>query len=149
GVSVVNALSARLEVEGHRGGYVWTQTYERGDQMGPLPRGAPATDTGTTITCWPDGMIFETTEWSFETLSRRMQEMAFLNKNLAIALTDERTADDGVQPRAARYQYEGGIADFVRYINNSKDPVHGSIIDFGEDADGISVEIAMQWTGAY
>ncbi len=75
--------------------------------------------------------------------------MAFLNKNLAISLTDLRTLDESGQPRAARYQYEGGIADFVRYINASKEPVHGSIIDFGEDADGISVEIAMQWTGSY
>jgi len=149
GVSVVNALSALLEVEVHRDGYAWTQDYERGDPMGPLERGAPADDTGTTITFWPDGTIFETTEWSFETLSRRLQEMAFLNKNLAISLTDLRSLDESGQPRAVRYQYEGGISDFVRYINASKEPVHGSIVDFGEDGDGISVDIAMQWTGAY
>jgi DNA gyrase subunit B len=149
GVSVVNALAARLEAEIRRDGYVWTQGYERGDRVDPLVRGAQTEDTGTTITFWPDDTIFETTEWSFETLSRRMQEMAFLNRNLAISLTDERTLDDEGQPRAVKYQYEGGIADFVRYINNSKEPVHGSIIDFEEDADGISVEIAMQWTGAY
>jgi DNA gyrase subunit B len=149
GVSVVNALSEMLEVEVHRDGYVWTQAYERGDPMDSLRRGAPATDTGTTITFWPDGSIFETTDWSFETLSRRMQEYAFLNKNLAISLTDERTLDESGQPRAVEYQYEGGIADFVRYINNSKEPVHGTIIDFGEDGDGISAEIAMQWTGSY
>src|SRR6266699_460346 len=75
--------------------------------------------------------------------------MAFLNKNLAISMTDERVLDDSGQPRVVRYQYAGGIADFVRYINGSKDPVHGSVIDFGEEADGISVEIAMQWTAAY
>ena len=149
GVSVVNALSALLEVEVRRDGYVWTQVYERGDPMGPLERGAATQDRGTTITFWPDTTIFETTDWSFETLSRRMQEMAFLNKNLAISLTDLRTLDESGQPRAAQYQYEGGIADFVRYINASKEPVHGSIIDFGEDADGISAEIAMQWTGSY
>ena len=149
GVSVVNALSALLEVEVRRDGYVWTQVYERGDPMGPLERGAATQDRGTTITFWPDNTIFETTDWSFETLSRRMQEMAFLNKNLAISLTDLRTLDESGQPRAAQYQYEGGIADFVRYINASKEPVHGSIIDFGEDADGISAEIAMQWTGSY
>jgi DNA gyrase subunit B len=149
GVSVVNALSELLEVEVHRDGYVWTQDYERGDPMGPLERGAASEDTGTTITFWPDSQIFETTDWSFETLSRRMQETAFLNKNLAISVTDLRILDEDGQPRAARYQYEGGIADFVRYINNSKDPVHGSIIDFGEDGDGISVDIAMQWTGSY
>jgi DNA gyrase subunit B len=145
GVSVVNALSWMLEVEVHRDGYVWTQGYERGDPMGPLVRGAAAGDTGTTITFWPDTEIFETTDWSFETLSRRMQEMAFLNRNLAISITDQRQDE----PREARYQYAGGIADFVRYINASKEPVHGSVIDFGEEADGISVEIAMQWTGAY
>jgi DNA gyrase subunit B len=149
GVSVVNALSMLLEVDVHRDGYAWTQVYERGDPMGPLERGEAADDTGTTITFWPDNTIFETTVWSFETLSRRMQEMAFLNKNLAISLTDLRTLDEAGQPRAARYQYEGGISDFVRYINASKEPVHGSIVDFGEDGDGIAVEIAMQWTGSY
>ena len=149
GVSVVNALSMLLEVEVRRDGYVWTQVYERGDPMGPLERGEASDETGTTITFWPDNTIFETTDWSFETLSRRMQEMAFLNKNLAISLTDLRTLDEAGQPRAAQYQYEGGISDFVRYINASKEPVHGSIVDFGEDGDGIAVEIAMQWTGSY
>ncbi len=146
GVSVVNALSWMLEVEVHRDGYVWTQGYERGDPMGPLVRGAAAGDTGTIITFWPDTEIFETTDWSFETLSRRMQEMAFLNKNLAISISDERDPDE---PRGATYQYAGGIADFVRYINASKEPVHATVIDFEEEAPGISVEIAMQWTGAY
>jgi DNA gyrase subunit B len=145
GVSVVNALSARLDVEIRRDGYVWSQSYERGDPVGPLVRGAPSQETGTTITFWPDGQIFEATDWSFETLSRRMQEMAFLNRNLAITITDQRQDE----PRGAEYVYEGGIADFVRYINASKDPVHGSVIDFGEDGDGISVEIAMQWSSAY
>jgi DNA gyrase subunit B len=149
GVSVVNALSMLLEVEVRRDGYAWTQVYERGDPMGPLERAAASDETGTTITFWPDNTIFETTVWSFETLSRRMQEMAFLNKNLAISLTDLRTLDEAGQPRSARYQYEGGISDFVRYINASKEPVHGSIVDFGEDGDGIAVEIAMQWTGSY
>jgi DNA gyrase subunit B len=145
GVSVVNALSLMLEVEVRRDGYVWTQGYERGDPMGPLVRGAETQDTGTTITFWPDEDIFETMDWSFETLSRRLQEMAFLNRNLAISITDERQAE----PRVAEYVYEGGIADFVRYINATKEPVHGSVIDFGEEAEGIAVEIAMQWSGAY
>ena len=146
GVSVVNALSWMLEVEVRRDGYVWTQGYKRGDPMGPLVRGAATEDTGTTITFWPDTEIFETTDWSFETLSRRMQEMAFLNKDLAISITDERDPDE---PRGATYQYAGGIADFVRYINASKEPVHATVIDFEEEAPGISVEIAMQWTAAY
>jgi DNA gyrase subunit B len=145
GVSVVNALSARLDVEIRRDGYVWSQSYERGAPVDPLVRGAESTEIGTTITFWPDMQIFETSEWSFETLSRRMQEMAFLNRNLAITITDQRQDE----PRVAEYMYEGGIADFVRYINASKDPVHGTVIDFGEDADGISVEIAMQWSAAY
>src|SRR5208283_958240 len=145
GVSVVNALSARLDVEICRDGYVWSQSYARGEPVGPLVRGAPSQETGTTITFWPDGQIFEATDWSFETLSRRMQEMAFLNRNLAITITDQRQDE----PRGAEYVYEGGIADFVRYINASKDPVHGSIVDFGEDGDGIAVEVAMQWTGSY
>jgi DNA gyrase subunit B len=142
---VVNALSSRLDVEVRRDGYVWSQSYERGDMAGPLVRGAASDETGTTITFWPDHQIFETTEWSFETLSRRMQEMAFLNKNLSISITDERQDE----PRAAVYVYAGGIADFVRYINASKERIHGSVIDFGEEAEGISVEIAMQWSAAY
>jgi DNA gyrase subunit B len=146
GVSVVNALSARLDVEVRRDGYAWTQSYERGDPVGPLVRGEATGEQGTTITFWPDNTIFETTEWSFETLSRRMQEMAFLNKNLFISITDER---DPAEPRGAQYQYAGGIADFVRYINDSKEPVHASVIDFEEEATGISVEIAMQWSAAY
>jgi DNA gyrase subunit B len=145
GVSVVNALSERLDVEIRRDGYVWTQSYERGDPASPLVRGAASDETGTTITFWPDHQIFESTEWDFETLSRRMQEMAFLNRNLAITITDLRQDE----PRAAEYMYEGGIADFVRYINASKEPVHGTVIDFGEDGVGISVEIAMQWSAAY
>ena len=145
GVSVVNALSERLDVEIRRDGYVWTQSYERGDPASPLVRGAVSDETGTTITFWPDHQIFESTEWDFETLSRRMQEMAFLNRNLAITITDQRPDE----PRAAEYMYEGGIADFVRYINASKEPVHGTVIDFGEDGVGISVEIAMQWSAAY
>jgi DNA gyrase subunit B len=145
GVSVVNALSWMLEVEVRRDGYVWTQDYERGDPMGPVVRGAATQDHGTTTTFWPDSQIFETTEWSFETLSRRLQEMAFLTKDLLITLTDERPD----KQRSVEYRYAGGIADFVRYLNASKDPVHGSVIDFAEEADGISVEIAMQWTAAY
>ncbi len=145
GVSVVNALSARLDAEIRRDGYVWSQSYERGDAVGPLVRGAASDETGTTVTFWPDTQIFETTDWSFETLSRRMQEMAFLNKNLAISITDQRQDE----PRGALYQYAGGIADFVRYINASKEPVHGTVIDFEEEAEGISVEIAMQWSSAY
>jgi DNA gyrase subunit B len=149
GVSVVNALSSRLDVEVRRDGYVWRQSYERGTPIGPLERGEPTSDTGTTTTFWPDQTIFETTNWSFETLSRRLQEMAFLNRGLSITLTDERPDTEGDGPRVVQYKYEGGIADFVRYLNSSKEPVHGTVIEFGEDGDGISAEIAMQWNGSY
>jgi DNA gyrase subunit B len=110
-----------------------------------VERGAATTERGNTTLFWPDDTIFETTEWSYETLARRMQEMAFLNKGLAITITDERHDE----PRSDRYEYAGGIADFVRYINVTKEPVHATVIDFEEEGDGIQVEIAMQWTAAY
>jgi DNA gyrase subunit B len=156
GVSVVNALSSHLDLAIRRDGYVWRQSYERGAPIMPLERGEESADTGTITTFWPDAAIFETTTWNFETLSRRLQEMAFLNRGLTITLTDERpdadTADTGTGnagPRVATYLYKGGISDFVRYLNSSKEPVHASVIDFGEDGDGISAEIAMQWNGSY
>ncbi len=149
GVSVVNALSTRLEVEIHKDGYVWRQSYAASEPTGPVTRGEPTDETGTTITFWPDGEIFESTEWSFETLSRRLQEMAFLNRGLAISLTDERPEHMNGEPHVVSYRYDGGIADFVRYLNASKDPVHESVIEFGEEADGISADVALQWTGAY
>ena len=150
GVSVVNALSARLEVEIRRDGYVWRQSYERSQPVTPLTRGDATDETGTIISFWPDSSIFtETTDWNFETLSRRLQEMAFLNRSLAINLTDERPEHVNGEPRQVSYCYDGGIADFVRYLNASKEPVHASVIDFGEEGDGISAEIAMQWNASY
>jgi DNA gyrase subunit B len=149
GISVVNALSERLEVEVRRDGFAWRQSYVRGAPITELAKGEASTETGTTIAFWPDPQIFESTVWSFETLSRRLQEMAFLNRALAITFTDERPeyADNPV--RAVSYMYEGGIADFVRYLNASKEPVHSTVIDFGEEGDGIAAEVAMQWSGAY
>ncbi len=156
GVSVVNALASHLDLAIRRDGYVWRQSYERGAPIGPLARGEESAETGTITTFWPDATIFETTTWNFETLSRRLQEMAFLNRGLTITLTDERPdadtadADAGTAgPRVVTYLYKGGISDFVRYLNSSKEPVHASVIDFGEDGDGISAEIAMQWNGSY
>ena len=105
GVSVVNALSRRLEVEIRRDGYAWRQTYELSHPVTPLTRGEPTDETGTTIIFWPDPTIFETTEWDWETLSRRLQEMAFLNRALEINLTDERpdhAAADTTASRASR-----------------------------------------------
>jgi len=150
GVSVVNALSTRLDVEILKDGYVWRQSYEMSEPVTALIRGEQTDQTGTTITFWPDPTIFETTEWSFETLSRRLQEMAFLNRGLSITMTEERpehiTPD---APSTVNFHYEGGIADFVSYLNATKEPVHESVIDFGEEGDGISAEIAMQWTGSF
>jgi DNA gyrase subunit B len=149
GAAVVNALSSRVDVEVRRDGYVWRQSYERGAPLVPLARGETTSETGSTTTFWADSTIFETTDYSFETLSRRLQEMAFLNRGLSISLADERELDDDGKPRYAHYRYEGGISDFVRYINRTKDAVHASVIDFGEDTDGMSVEIAMQWNSSY
>ncbi|MHB1593997.1 MAG: DNA topoisomerase (ATP-hydrolyzing) subunit B [Streptosporangiaceae bacterium] len=149
GVSVVNALSIRLVVEVRKDGYFWLQSYRHSEPTGPLVRGEPTDQTGTTITFWPDGDIFETTEWSFETLSRRLQEMAFLNRGLAIDLIDERPKHADGAPTSVTYRYDGGIADFVRYLNATKEPVHESVIEFGDEAPGISAEVAMQWSGSY
>ena len=102
GVSVVNALSRRLEVEVRRDGFVWTQSYDRSRPVAPLAKGQPIEETGTTVTFWADGDIFETTDYDFETLSRRFQEYAFLNKGLRLTLRDERpehedTSDDVIR----------------------------------------------------
>ncbi len=151
GISVVNALSIRLDEEIRRDGYVWRQSYKQGAPTGPLERGEETSETGTTTTFWPDAGIFESTTWNFETLSRRLQEMAFLNRGLSITLRDERDDADteGDGPRVVTYMYEHGISDFVRYLNATKEPVHASVIEFEEDGDGISAEIAMQWNASY
>jgi DNA gyrase subunit B len=150
GVSVVNALASRLEVEVRRDGFVWTQSYVGGKPAEALKRGAATRETSTTITFWADQSIFETTTYSFETLSRRLQEMAFLNKGLAIRLRDERaTAANGGEPKEVAYCYKGGIEDFVRHLNATKEPIHKSVIAFGAEGDGIAVDVAMQWNASY
>jgi DNA gyrase subunit B len=169
GISVVNALSTRVDIVIRRDGYEWTQSYAYGAPTTPVQQGEATTETGTTTSFWPDGAIFETTEWSFEILSRRLQETAFLNKGLRISLTDERPAkvvntDDGADalapaedsPAAAKartvvFEYPDGIADFVRYLNASKEPVHAQVIEFSEEDNELhmSLDIAMQWNGSY
>ncbi|KJK57877.1 DNA gyrase subunit B [Saccharothrix sp. ST-888] len=154
GVSVVNALSTRLAVEIYRDGYRWSQDYKMGAPTAALVKHEATERTGTSVTFWADGDIFETTVYSFETLSRRFQEMAFLNKGLTISLTDERPEhlDEEGKPLSVTYKYDGGIADFVAHLNSRKgDPVHPTVIDFeAEDKDkSISVEIAMQWNASY
>ncbi|MDX6352971.1 MAG: gyrase subunit [Streptomyces sp.] len=154
GVSVVNALSSRVSVEVRTEGFRWTQDYKLGVPTAPLAKNEPTSETGTTVTFWADPDIFETTEYSFETLSRRLQEMAFLNKGLAISLTDERpehVQEDG-SPVSVRYFYEGGIVDFVKYLNSRKgEVIHPTVIDIeAEDKERLlSVEVAMQWNTQY
>ncbi|MEU8525339.1 MULTISPECIES: DNA topoisomerase (ATP-hydrolyzing) subunit B [Streptomyces] len=166
GVSVVNALSTKVAVEVKTDGYRWTQDYKMGAPTAPLAKHEATEETGTSVTFWSDPDIFETTEYSFETLSRRFQEMAFLNKGLTIVLTDEREsakatvgADDpdaeaAAEPaaRTVKYHYEGGIVDFVKYLNSRKgDLIHPTVIDVeAEDKERmLSVEIAMQWNSSY
>ena len=149
GVSVVNALSVRLDVEIRKDGFIWRQSYADSQPTGPLQRGEPTSEHGTIITFWPDPTIFETTEWSHETLARQLQEMAFLNRGLAITLNDERPEHVNGEPNVVTWCYAGGIADFVRYLNASKEPVHASVIEFAGDEPGMSVEVAMQWTAAF
>ncbi|MFV2171917.1 DNA topoisomerase (ATP-hydrolyzing) subunit B [Actinomadura sp. LOL_016] len=149
GSAVVNALSTRLEAEVRRDGHVWRQSYTWQGPETELRKGEETSDTGTLIRFWPDSEIFETTEWNFETLSRRMQEYAFLNRGLAITLQDQRPDHSNGEPHVVRYHYEGGIEDFVRYINARKDAVHESVVYFEDHTDGMSVEIAMQWNSSY
>jgi DNA gyrase subunit B len=156
GVSVVNALSSKVAVEVRRDGFRWTQDYKLGVPTAPLAKNEPTGDTGTTVTFWADPDIFEMTEYSFETLARRFQEMAFLNKGLTISLTDERPqhadVEDESKPLSVRYRYDGGIVDFVKYLNSRKgETVHQTVIDIeAEDKDRLlSVEVAMQWNTQY
>ncbi|WP_274560557.1 DNA topoisomerase (ATP-hydrolyzing) subunit B [Streptomyces spiramyceticus] len=164
GVSVVNALSSKVAVEVKRDGYRWTQDYKLGVPTAPLARNEATEESGTSVTFWADPDVFETTDYSFETLSRRFQEMAFLNKGLTLKLTDEResakavagadTADgtEDDQVRTVTYHYEGGIVDFVKYLNSRKgELIHPTVIDVeAEDKERmLSVEIAMQWNSQY
>ncbi|MFN8170888.1 MAG: DNA topoisomerase (ATP-hydrolyzing) subunit B [Candidatus Nanopelagicales bacterium] len=162
GVSVVNALSTNLEVEVRVDGHVYRQSYVRGVPTAPLAKGEPVSDTGTSVTFWADGDIFETTHYDFTTLARRFQEMAFLNKGLTLTLVDERVpaaadldevaADAEEEPvRRVRYHYEGGIADFVRHLNASKGVANPTVIDIEAETDDkrMSAEIAMQWNNTY
>jgi len=174
GVSVVNALSTRLEADILKDGYEWFQTYDR-SVPGSLKQGEKTKKTGTTIRFWADPDIFETTSYDFETIARRLQEMAFLNKGLTIELTDERVtaeevvdevvSDQAEAPKSAEekaaeaaaphkvkhrtFHYPGGLVDFVKHINRTKSPIQQSVIDFEGKGEGHEVEIAMQWNAGY
>jgi DNA gyrase subunit B len=153
GISVVNALSTDLAVEVSRDGFKWYQEYKLGVPQKPVRKGEETTTTGTTVTFWPSAEIFETTDFSYETLSARFREMAFLNKGLTITLTDLRPShvDEKGEPLHAEYHYEGGIIDFVRHLNLSKGETHKSIIALSaEDTKHhMSLEVAMQWNTTF
>ncbi|MEZ0382993.1 DNA topoisomerase (ATP-hydrolyzing) subunit B [Mycobacterium sp. pW045] len=174
GVSVVNALSTRLEADICVDGHEWFQTYDK-SLPGTLKKGDKTTKSGTTIRFWADPDVFETTNYDFETVARRLQEMAFLNKGLTIELTDERVrteevvdevvSDTAEAPKSAEdkaaeaeaphkvkhrvFHYPGGLRDFVAHINRTKTAIHPTIIDFDGKGTGHEVEIAMQWNGGY
>ncbi|PXY31678.1 DNA topoisomerase (ATP-hydrolyzing) subunit B [Prauserella muralis] len=156
GVSVVNALSTALDVEVHYGGTVWAQRYDRSVPGELLDKG-PTDQTGTSVTFWADPDIFETTYYSAETVARRLQEMAFLNKGLTIVLRDERVSDENgedasgerAQIKERTYHYPGGLEDFVKHINGSKDPIHPSVVSFEAKGEGLEVEVAMQWNNGF
>ena len=176
GISVVNALSTTLEVAIDNDGYHWEQTYTA-SKPGELVRGEATKRTGTTVRFWPDPEIFETTTFNFETVARRLQEMAFLNKGLTISLTDERVAPEEVTdeevpetaeaPKTAEeeaveaaepevhkvkvriYHYPGGLEDYVRHINRTKSPIHNSVVGFTAKGTGHELEVAMQWNSGY
>jgi DNA gyrase subunit B len=147
GVSVVNALSEQLDVEIRRDGHVFRQGYSRGAPQSelikgePLPKGAP---TGTKVTFLADADVFETLDFDFYTLEERLRETAFLTRGLKISITDERG-----EGHSAEFQYEGGIEDFVSYLNENKDTVHRKVIFFSGESEEGAAEIAMQWNSSY
>src|SRR5512137_571371 len=144
GVSVVNALSETLDLEIWRNGLVYRQTYDRGRPNSDLEVSGKTKKRGTKITFLPDGQVFETLEFSFDTLAQRLRELAFLNPGVAITLDDERG-----EGRSHRFQYEGGIVSFVKHLNRNKEAVNDKPIYMRGEKDGIDAEIALQWNDGY
>jgi len=146
GVSVVNALSSRLELEIHRDGAKWVQEYAKGGMpQGKLKKVGLSKKTGTTVTFWPDPQVFEETEFRAQTLLERLREMAFLNKGLEIRFRDERPDP----PLKQDFKYSGGIVDFVKHLNASKEPLFKRVISFNELGDDHEIDVAMQWNTGY
>ncbi|MEW6455989.1 MAG: DNA topoisomerase (ATP-hydrolyzing) subunit B [Acidobacteriota bacterium] len=143
GISVVNALSKRLELEVWRDSGVWVQFYERGKAVNQIRKTGKTSKRGTKITFWPDPGIFEDIDFNFEILSQRLRELAFLNNGVSILLEDERTDKKHV------FQYEGGIVSFVEYLNKNKNVLHDKPIYFNGEKDGIKVEVAIQYNNTY
>jgi DNA gyrase subunit B len=153
GSSVVNALSSKLSAEVKRDGFIWRQDYRLGVPTAPVAKGEATTETGTTIQFWPSEDIFETTDFSFEVLSTRFREMAFLNRGLILSLTDLRAGhvDEKGEPLTVRYQYQGGITDFVKHLNSTRGELHKSVIALeAEDKKArLSLEVSMQWNNGF
>ncbi len=145
GASVVNALSTRMEVEVRRNGKIYKQAYERGKTVMPLEEIGNARKTGSKSTFWPDPEIFDETEYDFETLERRLREMAFLNKGIKISLKDEREG----KKKEEEFHYEGGIKEFVKHLNTNKEPLHNDIVYFEVKDKTKEVEVALQYTDRY
>jgi DNA gyrase subunit B len=144
GVSVVNALSETLRAEVRRDGHVWVQEYDRGVPRYDVSKGEPTKETGTTITFLADDDVFETLDFDFSILEQRLRETAFLTRGLRITLTDERSGGHRVE-----FRYDGGIEDFVRYLNEGKDPVQKKVVFFEGESEEGAVEVALQWNSSY
>ena len=143
GLSVVNALAESLEVEIKRDGKVYQQRYKRGDPLGPLKEVGRSKEKGTRITFRPDSKIFESLDFSFDILSQRLRELAFLNKGVRITIEDERSQ------KKHELLYKGGIVSFVEHLNRAKSPIHSNVIYLHGEKEGVDIEIAMQWNDGY
>ncbi|TWD80604.1 DNA gyrase subunit B [Kribbella amoyensis] len=152
GVSVVNALSTRLKVDVQTGGKLYTQSFTVGNPDEDLAEIGTSDSNGTTITFWPSADVFETTTYSYETLSTRFREYAFLNKGLELIIRDERPdhTEDG-QPVEQSFKYDDGLVDYVKYLTGIREPVHRDVIAFeaAQGEDTLSLEVAMQWSGSF
>ncbi|HEY7223313.1 MAG TPA: DNA topoisomerase (ATP-hydrolyzing) subunit B [Micromonosporaceae bacterium] len=152
GVSVVNALSSRVDIEVQRDGFVWRQHYVNTKPTAPLEKGSATRKMGTSVTFWPDPTVFETLEFDYQTIYRRLQERAFLCRGLTIVLRDDRVSEEAAaaeERKEVTFLYKGGIADFVRHINQTKTPIHKSVVEFSAEDSGMAVEVAMQWNDSY
>jgi DNA gyrase subunit B len=146
GISVVNALSIRLEADIVRDDHHWSQVYEYGAATGPVKKGKEAKRTGTQVVFWADPEIFtEGLDYSAKTVMSRLREMAFLNRGLEIRFRDEREE----VPVEEVFKYSGGLVDFVKYLNANREPIHRQVVSFEESTDNTEVAVAMQWTGSY
>jgi DNA gyrase subunit B len=145
GVSVVNALAERFDVQVARDGYTWTQSYSRGKRLEKLKKGKPSRKSGTIITFWPDSEVFEEVEFKRDILAERLRELAYLTKGVEISFVDER---EGKEWREI-YKAKGGLADFVQLLNEGKDPIHSRVIHFEGKKSDAEVEVALQWNTGY